>query len=103
MYLEPDGSFVWVGEADQAGAGDESSDGGFKPSSPSRWQVDGNLYDLHGRLLYIELKGHCPPAMFDQLLSACGWPRQAVLFQLLREAIYLSETDFRRWALTRAD
>ena len=89
LYFEPDGSFVWVGEGEE-----EQSTAG------SRWQVDGNLYDLNGQLLYVELKGHCPPEMFDELLRACGWPEQPVMFQLLRHALYLDESSFRHWATT---
>jgi hypothetical protein len=102
LYFEPDGSFVWVGEEEPTSGDDDAVVDPAQHSAHRRWQVDGNLYDLHGRLLYIELKGHCPPERFDQLLSACGWPQQEVLFQLLREALYLSESDFRRWALTRS-
>lgn len=87
LYFEPDGSFVWVGDDEQEAA-------------ESRWQVDGNLYDLHGQLLYVELKGHCPALMFDELLRACGWPEQPVMFQLLRNALYLDEPSFRHWATT---
>ena len=43
MYCEPDGSFVWT-----------SSHGELA------WQVDGNLFDRAGRLLFVDLKGCCP-------------------------------------------
>src|SRR3972149_1617319 len=39
MYTEADGSFVWV-----------SSQG--EPA----WQIDGNLYDVGDRLLFVDLK-----------------------------------------------
>ncbi|MGD9646764.1 MAG: hypothetical protein AB7U73_13705 [Pirellulales bacterium] len=81
MFVEPDGSFVWTGE-DQAG----------------RWQVDGNLYDRAGRLLYVELAGDCPAAEFDRLLAPLGWPGTAVMFQLKRQGVWLDETAFRAWA-----
>ena len=82
LFLEPDGSFVWV------------SPGGQDPA----WQVDGHLYDRDERLLYVTLKGSCPPANFDQLLSAVGWPEVTLLFQFVRQAVYLDESQFRRWA-----
>lgn len=81
MYCEPDGSFVWA-----------SSHG--EPA----WQVDGNLYDRAERLLFVDLKGTCPAERFDELLRAFGWPAQAVVFQLTREAVFLDEAEFRRLA-----
>jgi hypothetical protein len=81
MYIEPDGSFVWVGNAENVD-----------------WQVDGVLYDREGRLLYIELKGSCPRSAFDDLLRAWGWPKTPLIFQVVPQAVYLAETDFRHWA-----
>lgn len=81
LYFEPDGSFVWVSS-----------------SGDPHWQVDGNLFDREGRLLFVDLKGSCPPEQFDQLLAAFGWPATPVMFQLLREAVFLDETEFRRFA-----
>jgi hypothetical protein len=81
MYCEPDGSFVWV-----------------SPSDGPAWQVDGNLYDRNERLLFVDLKGTCPSDQFDRLLSAVGWPRTRIMFQLTREAVFLDENEFRRVA-----
>lgn len=79
MYCEPDGSFVWV------------------PSQGEpAWQVDGNLYDAAGRLLFVDAKGTCPTAQFDRMLSALGWPATAVMFQLVRQAVFLDEVEFRQ-------
>jgi hypothetical protein len=86
MFCEPDGSFVWV-----------SSQG--EPA----WQVDGNLYDRNERLLFVDLKGTCPPREFDRLLGALGWPSTALMFQLTREAVFLDEAEFRRHALESAN
>ncbi len=81
LYCEPDGSFVWV-----AGEGEP------------HWQLDGQLYDRHDRLLYVDLKGTCPAARLDELLGVLGWPNVPVAFQLVQEAVLLGETDFRRYA-----
>jgi hypothetical protein len=81
LYFEPDGSLVWV-----------SSQG--EPA----WQVDGNLFDRDGRLMFVDLKGTCPGEPFDRLISAFGWPATAIMFQLLREAVFLDEAEFRRFA-----
>jgi hypothetical protein len=89
LYAEPDGSFVW---ASSRGGG--ASDG-------RRWQVDGNAYDREGRVLLVDLKGSCPPAEFDLLLVAFGWPEQGLMFQLVRAATFLDEPTFRRHALAR--
>ena len=81
MYCEPDGSLVWV-----------------SPHGESAWQVDGNLFDRAGQLLLVDLKGTCPAAAFDQLLSALGWPNVPLMFQLVREAVFLDEATFRAYA-----
>ena len=61
------------------------------------WQVDGNLFDRNGRLLFVDLKGDCPAEEFDRLLAAIGWPETRLAFQLVREAVLLEEAEFRRW------
>ena len=81
IYCEPDGSWVWV-----------SSQG------EPLWQVDGNLYDRAERLLFVDVKGSCPPQEFDRLLACFGWPQTPVMMQLVREAVLLEESEFRRWA-----
>jgi hypothetical protein len=81
LHFEPDGSFVWVSARNEPA-----------------WQVDGNLFDRAGRLLFVDLKGMCPAGEFDKLLAAFGWPSTSVMFQLLREAVFLDETEFRRYA-----
>jgi hypothetical protein len=82
MYIEPDGSFVWVSS---------------RPEAP--WQVDGNLYDHQERVRLVDVKGSCPQQRFDQLLAALGWPRTQLIFQLVRAAVFLDEAEFRRWVL----
>lgn len=76
MFVEPDGSFVWVGDA------------------PQSWQLDGNLYDRAGQLVYVELKGTCSLEAFGQFREAIGAPSGGMMVQLLRQAVYLSEDDF---------
>jgi hypothetical protein len=80
LFIEPDGSFVWTGVADDGSA----------------WQIDGNLIDQVERLAHVELKGHCPEEQFDALLRALGWPEQSLLFQLPTEGLLLDEQAFRR-------
>lgn len=81
LYFEPDGSFVWVATADE------------RP-----WQLDGLLADRADRLLYVELKGTCPPAALDELLAVIDRPAEGFMFQLVREAVFLDEAEFRRYA-----
>lgn len=81
MYCEPDGSFVWVSSQNEPA-----------------WQIDGNLYDRNGRLLFVDLKGTCPNEQFERLLAALGWPNTPLMFQLTRDAVFLDETQFRRYA-----
>ena len=81
MFCEADGSFVWV-----------------SPQGATAWQLDGNLYDRNERLLFVDLKGTCPADEFDRLLRALGWPETRLMFQLTREALFLDEDEFRRFA-----
>ena len=82
MYIEPDGSFVWVSSHEE------------RP-----WQIDGNLYDHLDRVRLVDVKGGCPVERFDQLLTTLGWPGAQLVFQLVRAAVFLDEPEFRRWAL----
>ena len=81
MYFEPDGSFVWRSPADEAS-----------------WQVDGMAYDRDGRVRYVELKGSCPPDRLAALTTPLGGAQQPVMFQLLREAVFLDEAAFWTYA-----
>jgi hypothetical protein len=81
MFIEPDGSFVWTGEAN----------GTF-------WQVDGNLIDRGDVLAYVELKGTCPEAPLAALLQAFGWPDGPLAFELPQRGVVLDEAEFRRRA-----
>ena len=78
LFLEPDGSFVWVIESD----GD-------------RYQLDGGLIDNGIRMLNVELKGICNQLILDRLLHAIGWPKQRLLFQLIQYGVYIAEDEFR--------
>jgi len=81
MFVEPDGSLLWV-----------SASGALPP-----WQLDGNLWDRAGRLVAVELKGTCPETAWDELLRRLGWPDVPVMIRLVREALFLDQSDFRRW------
>lgn len=81
LFVEPDGSFVWVGRSD-AGA----------------WQVDGQVHERDGRVLSVDLKGLCPGPEFDLLLAALGWPARPVMMQILRAGVFLDENAFREHA-----
>lgn len=89
LFVEPDGSFVWSSPRPSGGP----------PAAP--WQVDGNAFDREGRVLLVDLKGSCPGGDFDRLLTALGWPAQAVMMQLVRPAVFLDESTFRRHAAAR--
>ena len=86
MYFEPDGSLVWVSSTPDAGAQ-------FEP-----WQLDGMLYDRDGRVRHVELKGSCPSEAFDRITAVLGLPTTAMVFQLTREALFLDDATFRRYA-----
>lgn len=63
LFLEPDGSWVWVG------------------GDPAAWQLDGQIHDGGPSVAYVEVKGTCPPPAWDRLLAACGSPPGQLLFQ----------------------
>jgi hypothetical protein len=84
LFIEPDGSFVWTGN---------TPDG-------LRWQLDGNLIDRGDVLAYIEVKGTCLAPQLDELLTAFGWPRAPLAFQLPQRGIVLEEAAFRALAST---
>ncbi|MFM8952739.1 MAG: hypothetical protein ACKOOF_06725 [Planctomycetaceae bacterium] len=86
MFAEPDGSFVWTSTREGLA-----------------WQVDGNAFERDGRVLLCDLRGSCPPAEFDRLLEAFGWPAEPVMMQLVRPAVFLAEATFRRHALRRGE
>ena len=86
LFIEPDGSFVWVNS----------------PPDGMAWQVDGNLIDRGDFLSYVELKGRCPEAQFDQILATLGWPDTPLAFELTRRGIVVEETELRRLAATQA-
>jgi hypothetical protein len=81
MFVEPDGAFVWVSAQDNATA---------------NWQVEGVLCDRGGRLMFVDLKGECTDEALQQLLSVLGSPKSPLMFQLVRQAVFLDECEFRR-------
>jgi hypothetical protein len=82
MFIEPDGSFVWRGSADDGRA----------------WQVDGNLIDRGDTLAYVDLNGQCPEERLNELLRAFGWPDATLAFELTRRGETLDEAAFRKLA-----
>jgi periplasmic divalent cation tolerance protein len=77
-YVEPDGSILWTGR-----------------DSEGRWQVDGNLFDRGGRVVFATLSGSCPRAEFDRLLACFGWPAEPLMIELVRAAVFVTEEVFR--------
>jgi len=77
MYFEMDGSFVWV-DHDTVPPG----------------QMDGMVYDLNGRLEYVEIKGACNARQWGVLCSAvCGFEQFAKGAELDCSEFDYSETD----------
>lgn len=85
-YVEPDGSILWTGH-----------------DAEGRWQVDGNLFDRGGQLVFVTLSGSCPRAEFDRLLACFGWPAEPVMIELVRAAAFVTEEVFRRQASSDED
>jgi hypothetical protein len=95
MIFELDGSFVLSGDVERAERAGPSS---APIGTVTRWQVDGHLFDFAGRLHRVELHGECPSTSFDELLRCVGWPRQPLIFEMVREGITVSEKEFRQRA-----
>lgn len=85
LFIEPDGSFVWRG--DEAG---------------QPWQVDGVVYDRVGGLSHVELKGSCPAAALESILSAIRAPSVALTFEHIGDGTMIDEAAFRRTAQRKA-
>ena len=83
MFLEPDGSFVWVVE-----------------ENGRRDQLDGLIVDDGQRVLTVEAKGTASKEMFDRMLETLGWPGQAVVIQLVNHGVYVREPEFRQHFVT---
>jgi len=77
MFIEPDGSFVWTSE-----------------SGERSWQVDGVLYDRGGYLLFVDLRGECARPALRRLITGFGAEQTPVMFQLVRQAVFLDEEAF---------
>jgi hypothetical protein len=102
MIIEPDGSFVWSGEAISPGESPNHST--IAPANPvERWQIDGMIYDRWGHVVYVEVHGTCPREQMDELLAVLGWPDVPLVFGLRQAGVFLDEGEFRRWAAAPGD
>ena len=80
MFIEPDGSFVWVSD-----------------TTDVKWQLDGMMFDRGGRLQYVEMRGTCTPEAFDRFADIFRIGETQFAIQLMQQAIFLSEDEFRRY------
>lgn len=78
MFIEPDGSFVWVSSSDEEEA----------------WQIDGNLYDRDESLVAIDLKGTCHQTHLGQLLDVFRTEGHELMIEQVRDAAFILESDF---------
>lgn len=85
MFLEPDGSFVWVNPDEQ---------------SP-RWQIDGNLQDGGPSLHSVLLQGCCNVHWFLELLDCLLGDQGELVFELVREGEWINEQEFISRFITR--
>lgn len=68
MFVEPDGSFLWTGQDDVGGL---------------HWQLEGTAYDDGRVVRYIDLRGQCPPAQWQEFLAAFEESTASVTLELL--------------------
>jgi hypothetical protein len=81
LDVEPDGFFTWTSAA-----------------GPDDWKLEGQLVDAGRALMYVELKATVPSEMLDQVITTLGWPESRLLFELVREGVFVEEPVFRQWA-----
>ena len=79
FFLEPDGSFVWVVESNDA-----------------RFQLDGLLVDDGSQMLNVEIKGTAGREVFSLFLSKLCSPEETVVVQLVERGVYLTLDDFQQ-------
>lgn len=77
MFVELDGSFVWSGH-----------------QGAVRWQIDGMLYDRAGRLQRVELAGHAPRKIWEQLLDVFGPPLDGLTIHCLQQQRFIDVAEF---------
>ena len=81
MYCEPDGSFNGTGTV-----------------AGTRWQLEGNLYDRDGRLMYVELKGDSPTRMWRELFLLLEAPAEENVIELVEAAVFITGVEFLKLA-----
>jgi len=81
-FVEPDGSFVWVGAEGDA-----------------RWQVDGNAWERDGAVVRVDVRGRCPVADLRRFLDVWRGPGERVAVELVRAGVWLDEPTFLRHAV----
>lgn len=87
MFIELDGSWVWVGETDEKVA----------------WQMDGLLNDSPQGLMTVEIKGSISEAGWNEFRKQLATAESALAFQLVQEGVYISEAEFTRRFLMPSD
>lgn len=78
LYIEPDGSFVWVSSVDPD------------------YRIDGQTTDDGRQLLYVELRGRCDWKQFANVIEQFGVSTSDLIFQLLPEALLIKEPQLRQ-------
>ena len=81
-FVEPDGSFVWVG-----------------PGGEDRWQLDGNAWEREGRVASVDVRGRCPAEELVRFLAVWRGARESLAVELVRAGVCLDEPTFLRHAV----
>ncbi len=75
-FIEPDGSFVWVDEADVT------------------LKLSGQVTDNGRTVMYVEVRGRGRRSMLEAIFTALGWPEQELMVQILPEAFLVESAVF---------
>lgn len=81
-FIEPDGSFVWVG-----------------PGGEGRWQVDGNAWERSGAVASVDARGRCPVEELARFLDVWRERGEGLAVELVRAGVCLDEATFLRHAV----
>ena len=81
MFVEPDGSFLWTGEA---------------TAEAAQWRLEGTVYDDGQVVRYIELRGQCPLRQWQEFLGAFDESFSTVVLDLLDQSTVVEGEWLRR-------
>jgi hypothetical protein len=84
MFVEPDGSFLWTGEATTLSLPEDAR------GQHQRWQLEGTIYDDGQVVRYIDVLGDCPLLAWQAFLAAFDESLASVTLELVEENLIVA-------------